>query len=84
MDLLQSMQRGNFPLSLYRHSVLHLLLHVVKLLNRRAVAGHTARFIKVLAHRGRMRLLQQQPTRILGWQWILAQRQCTSCTGRRG
>ncbi len=31
MDLLQSMQRGDFPLSLYRHSVRHLLLHVVTL-----------------------------------------------------
>ncbi len=29
MDLLQSMQRGDFPLSLYRHSLRHLLLHVV-------------------------------------------------------
>jgi hypothetical protein len=52
MDLLQSMQRGDFPLSLYRHSVRYLLLHVVKLVNRRAAAGHIKRFIKVLAHRG--------------------------------
>jgi hypothetical protein len=46
------MQSGDFPLSLYRHSVRHLLLHVVKLLNRRAAAGHITRFIKVQAHRG--------------------------------
>ena len=52
MDLLQSMQRGDFPLSLYRHSVRHLLLHVVTLLNRRAAAGRITRFIKVRAHRG--------------------------------
>jgi ribonuclease HI len=52
MDLLQSMQRGDFPLSLYRHSVRHLLLHVVTLLNRRAAAGRITRFLKVRAHRG--------------------------------
>jgi ribonuclease HI len=52
MDLLQSMQRGDFPLSLYRHSVRHLLLHVVTLLNKRAAAGRITRFIKVRAHRG--------------------------------
>ncbi len=52
MDLLQSMQRGGFPLSLYRHSVRHLLLHVVTLLNRRAATGRITRFIKVRAHRG--------------------------------
>jgi hypothetical protein len=52
MDLLQSMQRGDFPLSLHRHSVRHVLLHVVTLLNRRAAAGSITRFIKVLAHRG--------------------------------
>jgi hypothetical protein len=39
VDLLQSMQRGGFTLSLYSHSVLYLLQHVVKLLNRRAAAG---------------------------------------------
>jgi hypothetical protein len=52
MDLLQSMQSGDFPLSLYRNSVRHLLLHVVTLLNRRAATGHITRFIKVRAHRG--------------------------------
>jgi hypothetical protein len=51
MNLLQSMQTGDFPLSLYRHGVRHLLLHVVTRLNRRAAAGHITRFIKVLAHR---------------------------------
>jgi hypothetical protein len=37
--LLQSMQRKDFPLSLYRHSARQLLLHVVKLINQRAVTG---------------------------------------------
>jgi hypothetical protein len=40
------------PLSLYRHSVRHLLLHVVKVLKRRVAAGHTTRFTTVGAHRG--------------------------------
>jgi hypothetical protein len=72
MDLLQSMQRGGFLLSRYRHSVRRLLLHVVTLLNRRAAARHTTRFIKVRAHRVNpwtkplMRLLRQQQTWILG------------------
>jgi ribonuclease HI len=54
MRLLQSMQRKDFPLSLslYRHSVRQLLLHVVKLMNQRAVAGSITRLIKVRAHRG--------------------------------
>ena len=52
MQLLKSMQRGDFPLSLYRHPARQLLVHVVKLLNRRAETGHTTRFIKVRAHRG--------------------------------
>ena len=52
MQLLMSMQRGDFPLSLYRHPARQLLVHVVKLLNRRVEAGRTTRFIKVRAHRG--------------------------------
>jgi ribonuclease HI len=52
MQLLRSMQRGDFPLSLYRHPARQLLVHVVKLLNRRAEAGRATRFIKVRAHRG--------------------------------
>jgi hypothetical protein len=46
------MQRKDFPLSLYRHSVRQLLLHVVKLVNQRAAAGSITRLIKVRAHRG--------------------------------
>ena len=52
MKLLSSMQRKDFPLSLYRHPVRQLLVHVVRLLNQRAEAGRTTRFIKVRAHRG--------------------------------
>jgi hypothetical protein len=52
MRLLQSMQRKDFALSLYRHSVRQLLLHVVKLIDKRAVAGSITRLIKVRAHRG--------------------------------
>jgi hypothetical protein len=43
---------GTVALACNRHSVRHLLLHVVTLLNRRAAAGRITRFIKVLAHRG--------------------------------
>jgi hypothetical protein len=43
------MQRGDFPLSLHRHTAQQLLVHVVKLLKTRAGTGHTARFIKVCA-----------------------------------
>jgi hypothetical protein len=39
MRLLKSMQRGDFPLSLHRHPVRQLLLHVVRQLNRRAGTG---------------------------------------------
>jgi hypothetical protein len=52
LQLLMSMQRGDFPLSLYRHQARQLLVHVVKLLNRRVEAGRTTRFIKFRAHRG--------------------------------
>ena len=52
MRLLMGMQRRDLPLSLYRHSVRQLLLHVVKLINKRAEAGRRTRFIKVRAHRG--------------------------------
>ena len=47
MWLLKSMQRGNFPLSLHRHPVRQLLVHVVKLIDRRAETGRATRFIKV-------------------------------------
>ncbi len=52
MDLLQSMQRGDFPVSLYRHSVRHPLLHVVTLLNRRAAAGSITRASSKCGHIG--------------------------------
>ena len=52
MRLLQSMQRKDFPLQLYRHTVRQLLLHVVKLINKRAESGRATRFIKVRARRG--------------------------------
>ena len=54
MRLLKSMQRGDFrvPLSLHRHPVRQLLVHVVRLVNRRAETGVATRFIKVRAHRG--------------------------------
>jgi ribonuclease HI len=52
MRLLRSMQRGDFPLPLHRHPVRQLLVHVVKLINRRAETGRATRFIKVRAHRG--------------------------------
>ena len=52
MRLLMGMQRKDLPLSLYRHSVRQLLLHVVKLINKRAEAGRSTRLIKVRAHRG--------------------------------
>jgi hypothetical protein len=52
MRLLMGMQRRNLPLSLCRHSVRLLLLHVVKQINKRAEAGRRTRFIKVRAHSG--------------------------------
>ncbi len=39
MKLLKNMQRQDFPLQLYRHTVLQLLLHVTKLINKRAESG---------------------------------------------
>ncbi len=52
MMLLRCMQRGDFPLPLHWHPVCQLLVHVVKLINRRAESGRTTCFIKVRAHRG--------------------------------
>jgi hypothetical protein len=54
MRLLQSMQRKDFSLSLYRHSVRQLLLHVVKLINQLAAAGSITRLIKVCVQRGEL------------------------------
>jgi hypothetical protein len=45
IQLLRSMQRGDFPLSLHRHPARQLLLHVVKLLHRHGEREHTTRFI---------------------------------------
>ena len=50
-NLLKSTQRKDFPLWLCRHAERQLLTHVVGLINRRAVAGATTRFVKVKAHR---------------------------------
>ena len=52
MRLLQSMQRKDLPLLLYRPRVRQLLSHVVKLINQRATAGSITRLVKVRAHRG--------------------------------
>ena len=52
MRLLKNMQRVDFPLSLHRHPVRQLLVHVVKLINRRSETGRATRFIKVRANRG--------------------------------
>ena len=52
MVLLQSMQRVDFPLWLYRHPARQLLVHVVSLINRRAAAGVVTRLVKVKAHAG--------------------------------
>jgi hypothetical protein len=46
------MQRKDFILSLYCHSIRQLLLLVVKLIDKRAVAGSITRMIKVHADRG--------------------------------
>ena len=51
MLLLNSLQRKDFPLSLYRHPARQLLIYAVRLLNRRADAGSITRFIKVKSHR---------------------------------
>jgi hypothetical protein len=63
MRLLMGMQRRDLPLSLYRHSVRQLLLHVVKLINNRAEAGCRTRFIKVRANRGSPLTKQQMSWR---------------------
>ena len=52
MDLLQSMQRVDFPLWLYRHLALHLLGHVASLIYQLAAAGVVTRLVKVKAHAG--------------------------------
>ncbi len=48
MYLLKSMQRGGLPLSLHRYPARQLLLHVVKLLKRRAGMGHITRLVKIV------------------------------------
>ncbi len=51
MLLLDSLQRKDFPLSLYRHPARQLLVYAVRLLNRRVDAGSITRLIKVKSHR---------------------------------
>ena len=52
MDLLQSMQRADFPLWLYRHPARQLLTQVAHLINGRAAAGAVTRLVKVKGHAG--------------------------------
>ena len=52
MDLLQSMQRVDFLLRLYRHPAWQLLGHVARLINQRAAAGVVTRLMKVKGHAG--------------------------------
>jgi hypothetical protein len=51
-DSLSSMRLLKSPLSLHRHPVLQMLLHVVKQLSRSMGTGHITLFIKVHARRG--------------------------------
>ena len=51
MRLLKSLQRRDFPLSLYRHPVRQLLVYAVRRLNRRVAAGSITRLVKVKSHR---------------------------------
>jgi len=46
MDLLQSMQREDFPLWLYRHPARQLLVYVARLINERAAKGVVTRLVK--------------------------------------
>ena len=52
MMLLQSTQRRDFPLWLYRHTPRQLLMSTANLINRRRASGVMTRFIKVEAHSG--------------------------------
>ena len=52
MMLLQSTQRRDFPLWLYRHTPRQLLMSTANLINRRRASWVMTRFIKVEAHRG--------------------------------
>jgi hypothetical protein len=78
MRLLMGMQRRDLLLSLYRHSMRQLHLHVVKLINKPAEAGRRTHFIKVRATGGspltkRQMLWQQQRqsrTPRAPWRWI--------------
>ena len=73
MVLLKSLQRRDFPLWLYRHLVLQLLIQTVRLMNARADAGvvtrlvnHTegSRFMKQLKH---SRPTQPSSTHTVPW-----------------
>jgi hypothetical protein len=50
MRLLKSMQSQDSILQLYRDTVRQLLLHVIRLINKRAEFGRATRFIKDCAH----------------------------------
>jgi ribonuclease HI len=54
MDLLQSMQREDFPLWLYGHPARQLpgLVHIARLINQRAADGVATRLVQVKAHAG--------------------------------
>jgi ribonuclease HI len=52
MDLLQNMQRADFPLWLYRHPARQLLVHIARLINQRAAYGVATLLVKVKAHAG--------------------------------
>jgi len=77
MLLLNSLQRKDFPLSLYRHPARQLLIYAVRLLNRRADAGSITRFIKVKSHRAEPlntaadATLQHTLAHLLQLRWIL-------------
>ena len=51
MLLSKSLQKKDFPLSLYWHPVRQLLIYAVQLLNGRVAAGSVTRFLKVKSHR---------------------------------
>jgi hypothetical protein len=52
MDLLQSMQREDFPLWIYIHPARRLLVYIARIINQRAADGVATRVVKVKAHAG--------------------------------
>ncbi len=51
MRLLENRQRQDFPLQLHSNTVQKLLLHITKLINKRAESRRATRFIKIRAYR---------------------------------